>query len=186
MFLGLCTLADWPGSNELWFPFRDAPDPGYIAVARERAQRAVEVVGLDIGAQRRAAMGAGALPGFTDLFGILAATPNAIQHQAAGATALDEPLVVIESETGSGKTEAALWRFARMYEAGLVDGLYFALPTRAAATQIHARVQRFHEPCVPARSRPVGSTCGTRLPASRRRHRPPPAGLRGVVGRQSR
>ena len=56
---------------------------------------------------------------------------------------LDVPVVIIESETGSGKTEAALWRFARLYDAGLVDGLYFALPTRAAASQIHGRVNRF-------------------------------------------
>ncbi|CAI8057916.1 CRISPR-associated endonuclease/helicase Cas3 [Geodia barretti] len=53
------------------------------------------------------------------------------------------PSTSIESETGSGKTEAALWRFAHMYEAGLVDGLYFALPTRSAAVQIHERVERF-------------------------------------------
>ena len=33
-----------------------------------------------------------------------------------GGLHLDEQLVIIESETGSGKTEAALWRFARMYE----------------------------------------------------------------------
>ena len=52
-------------------------------------------------------------------------------------------MAIIESETGSGKTEAALWRFARMYEAGLVDGLYFALPTRSAASQLHQRVNRF-------------------------------------------
>ena len=149
MFLGLCTLADWLGSNEVWFPFRDVPDVGYIDVARERARRAVETVGLDIEAQREAAVAAGRLPPFDELFNISGATPNAIQRQAAVATALDEPLVVIESETGSGKTEAALWRFARMYEAGLVDGLYFALPTRAAATQIHARVQRFTEAAFP-------------------------------------
>ena len=67
---------------------------------------------------------------------------NAIQRAAHDAP-LTEPLVVIESETGSGKTEAALWRFAEMYAAGLVDGMYFALPTRAAAVQIHGRVNEF-------------------------------------------
>lgn len=51
------------------------------------------------------------------------------------------PVVVLEAETGSGKTEAALWRFASLFAAGKVDGLYFALPTRVAASQIHARVQ---------------------------------------------
>ena len=62
--------------------------------------------------------------------------------------------MIIESETGSGKTEAALWRFARMYEAGLVDGLYFALPTRSAASQLHARVNRFIARMFPEEQRP--------------------------------
>ncbi len=97
LFLELCTLADWLGSNELWFPFNDDPDADYIAIARERAQRAVTAASLDIEAQWRAAAAAGALPTFTELFGISGATPNAIQSQAAVATALDEPLVVIEN-----------------------------------------------------------------------------------------
>ena len=65
--------------------------------------------------------------------------PRPAQASAAEFT-LDERLVILEAETGSGKTEAALWRFARLFEAGRVDSLYFALPTRAAAVQIHARV----------------------------------------------
>ena len=80
-------------------------------------------------------------PDFAGLFGIPGG-PNAIQQKVQD-TPLDERLVIIESETGSGKTEAALWRFARMYEAGLVDGLYFALPTRAAGSQIFNRVNAF-------------------------------------------
>ena len=144
MFLGLCTLADWLGSDERWFPYRCVPDVGYIASARVNARCAVAGCGLDVGAQRSAVRGRGQLPGFGDLFGIAGApVANAIQQQAAAATRLGERLVVVESETGSGKTEAALWRFARLYEANLVDGLYFALPTRAAASQMHDRIRRF-------------------------------------------
>lgn len=139
-FLGLCILADWIGSNELFFPFADSPDSNYIAWAREQAQTAIAAIGLDIAQQRAAFAG---VPDFAALFKLDGAPPpNAIQRQAALATPLDCPLVIIESETGSGKTEAALWRFARMYQQGLVDGLYFALPTRAAAGQIYGRVQR--------------------------------------------
>jgi CRISPR-associated endonuclease/helicase Cas3 len=65
--------------------------------------------------------------------------PHPAQASAAEFS-LDERLVILEAETGSGKTEAALWRFARLFEAGRVDSLYFALPTRAAAVQIHTRV----------------------------------------------
>ncbi|PSQ95998.1 MAG: hypothetical protein BRD55_08080 [Bacteroidetes bacterium SW_9_63_38] len=49
-------------------------------------------------------------------------------------------LAVLESDTGSGKTEAALARYVRLFREGLVDGLYFAVPTRTAATQLHDRV----------------------------------------------
>ena len=136
MFLGLCTLADWLGSDETHFPFQSAPQADYIATARRQAKAIVREVGLDIAKQRE---GFGDMPDFADLFNL---SPNAIQR-AAYDVPMDEPLAIIESETGSGKTEAALWRFARLYDAGLVDGLYFALPTRAAAVQIHGRVNRF-------------------------------------------
>ena len=148
MFLGLCTLADWIGSNEEWFPFCDEPRDDYMATARAKAEQAVRGIRLDISSQHNRL--SEALPPFADLFGF---APNAIQ-QAASETPLDEKLVIIESETGSGKTEAALGRFALMYEKGLVDGLYFALPTRAAATQLHQRVTRFVERLFPTGDRP--------------------------------
>ena len=53
------------------------------------------------------------------------------------------PLLILESETGSGKTEAALWRFAQLFQAGKVDSLYFALPTRVAASQLYERTLKF-------------------------------------------
>ncbi len=150
-FLGLCNLADWIGSNEkAWFPYVDTPDDDYIGRARERAQIAVNEVGLNLAAQRGAFAGVG-VPDFDSLFDF--ASPNAIQ-QAAQDTPLDAPVVIIESETGSGKTEAALWRFALMYADGLVDGMYFALPTRAAAVQIHGRVARFVANLFPDGCRP--------------------------------
>ena len=154
MFLGLCTLADWIGSNEHWFPFDDDPADGYLSRAREQAQTAIAEIGLDISGQRQAVRERDALPGFAELFALPGASANSIQRQAALDTPLEQPLIVIESETGSGKTEAALWRFIRMYEADLVDGLYFALPTRSAATQIHGRVRRFVDTALPNGHRP--------------------------------
>ena len=138
MFLGLCTLADWIGSDESHFEFCDEPQPDYIQKARTMAKKAISGIGLDISDQRHSFS---ELPAFSSLFGI-DGSQNAIQRSAIEVP-LDEPVVIIESETGSGKTESALWRFAHMYEEGLVDGLYFALPTRAAASQLHRRVEQF-------------------------------------------
>jgi CRISPR-associated endonuclease/helicase Cas3 len=85
----------------------------------------------------------------------------------------DERLVVIEAETGAGKSEAALWHFHRLFQADLVDGLYFALPTRIAATQMHERVTRaantmFGGDFAPVLAVPgylkVGDAIGRRLP----------------------
>jgi len=58
------------------------------------------------------------------------------------ALSLDERFAVIEAPTGSGKTEAALIWATRLVEAHEVDGLYFAVPTRSAASELHARIGR--------------------------------------------
>ncbi len=151
-FLGLCNWADWIGSNEYWFPFVDEHRGDYFEAAQRQAKQAISTIGLHLSDQRNGFAG---VPGFGELFNIPGVpTPNAIQATAQG-TPLDRQLVIIESETGSGKTEAALWRFARMYERGLVDGLYFALPTRAAAVQIHGRVERFIGKLLPPPRPPV-------------------------------
>ena len=149
MFLGLCMLADWIGSDQFYFPFCAEACDDYMTTARQNAERAVSGIGLNLDSQRQTFYALSALPGFSRLFGIPDATPNPIQRSAITIPP-NERLVIIESETGSGKTEAALWRFAHMYQQGLVDGLYFALPTRAAASQIHGRVTRFIRNLFPA------------------------------------
>ena len=169
-FLGLCTLADWIGSNEIWFKFVDTPDDDYIDHARRQAKMAVKEIGLDISRQRAAFASAPPKTDFADLFALPGAPPpNAIQRQSAQKTPPNERLVIIESETGSGKTEAALWRFARMYQDGLVDGIYFALPTRAAASQIHGRGGELRGKAVPRRKSSPGGPGRSRLRCQYRR-----------------
>lgn len=138
LFAGLVQLADWLGSDtrDTFFPFslpgerRDETAPG-------RARHALKTIGLDVGEAeaRRCRIRAD----FADAFGVVEPRPMQI------AMASDDlgQVVVLEAETGSGKTEAALWRFLHLWRAGLVDSLYFALPTRVAATQLHERVQDF-------------------------------------------
>jgi CRISPR-associated endonuclease/helicase Cas3 len=63
---------------------------------------------------------------------------------------LDERLAVIEAPTGTGKTEAALIWASRLVEAGEADGLYFAVPTRSAASELHARIGRLMSAHYPA------------------------------------
>ena len=151
-FLGLCTLADWIGSDESRFPYHGEPQDDYITLARERAGKSVREIGLDVSRQREAFQG---VPEFSRLFSLEGAPlPNSIQKQTTFETPLNERLAIVESETGSGKTEAALWRFARMYEAGLVDGIYFALPSRAAASQMYERIRKFVDNLFPGGAAP--------------------------------
>jgi len=134
LLCGLVMLADWLGSTEEIFSYVSDFDPAYWAKARNKAREAIRHVGLDTERLRAALAGRADFPTLT---GGYAPRPT---QAAVGAFPLDEQLVILEAETGSGKTEAALWRFARLFEAGRVDSLYFALPTRAAAKQIHGRV----------------------------------------------
>ena len=133
LFAGMVAIADQIGSNEKLFRHVPDLDATYIDRARWRATHAVSSMGFS-----RSTWVAGAMrPDFHALFP--GWSPRPLQTAIADVP-LDSPLLILESETGSGKTEAALWRFAKLWKAGLVDGMYFALPTRAAAQQLHRRV----------------------------------------------
>lgn len=126
---GLITASDWIGSNTEWFPPQAAAeDPAaYLAAARIRAARAVRLAGL-------APVAAAADP----LFGF---APRPMQAACAEAPLPEGPmLALIEDETGSGKTEAALMLAQRMLRAGKASGLYIALPTMATADAMFARI----------------------------------------------
>ena len=135
LFAGTVALADQIGSNEDLFPFESQPHSCYMDRARLLAHDAVRKLGF---ARARWPSRAPAA-NFQTLFEH--PSPRPLQTAVAEAP-LDCPLLILESETGSGKTEAAVWRFSKLWRAGLVDGLYLALPTRAAAQQLHQRVER--------------------------------------------
>lgn len=126
---GLITAADWIGSNPEWFPpCGDAPDlAGYLQASRRRAREALHQTGL-------------MAPPVLDvpLFDF------ALRPMQAACRDVPLPpgpmLALIEDETGSGKTEAAMILAQRMLQAGKADGLFFALPTMATADAMFARV----------------------------------------------
>jgi len=138
LFAGIVALADQLGSDEEAFRYEPDPDPAYI----ERARRIATDVIRSRGFRRRDSMAVATdtiSRDFRSLFDHSGLRPSQREMSAAP---VDQPLLILESETGSGKTEAAILRFAALWHAGLVDGLYFAVPTRAAAKQLHGRVSR--------------------------------------------
>jgi CRISPR-associated endonuclease/helicase Cas3 len=136
LFAGLVQLADWLGSDTAFFEYT-IPGEDRVRTARERAATAVKAIGLGV-APWREAIHASA-PTFQSAFNLPAARP---MQSTAADPALGQ-LVILEAETGSGKTEAALWRFTNLFRAGAVDSLFFALPTRVAASQVYERIRKF-------------------------------------------
>ena len=124
---GLVTLADWLGSDPALFPVAEPHLAAREGVRAVSAPAAIRSRGL--------AHEAIVAHNFHEAFGF---PPRGAQGEA------DDPalghIALLEAETGSGKTEAAIWRWLALRKAGAVDGLYFALPTRAAAVQLHGRI----------------------------------------------
>jgi CRISPR-associated endonuclease/helicase Cas3 len=136
-FTGLLMLADWIGSDGSFFPFADSwPNETYHQQAEQRAEAAVAGMGIDsICARDGLTLGDDL---YDTLFGF---RPRGAQSACLEVRPAPGPsTTILEAPTGEGKTEMALARFASLFEAGEVDGLYFALPTRTSATQIHQRV----------------------------------------------
>lgn len=134
-FAGLVTWADWLASDRSLFPFSEEGDPDRIEKARLLAEAALHRTWLDPRPLRQA-LG----PGF-EWSRAFSFPPNPAQRALLGQEIPSGGgIVILEAETGSGKTEASLAWFMKLLGSGEVDGLYFALPTRSAAVQIHRRV----------------------------------------------
>jgi CRISPR-associated endonuclease/helicase Cas3 len=135
---GIIIAADWIGSDTQWFPYQEDPGEDRMSFARRQAAIALEQVGLDISAVRRRVPRSG-------LFETMCSFPTPRGAQAAilelgQSLPSEDSLVLVEAETGAGKTEAALLHFFQLLGRGMVEGMFFALPTRTAATQIYHRV----------------------------------------------
>src|ERR1700693_5511056 len=119
---GLVMTADWMGSDTRWYPVAgpdDRPQAANALLADTRWS------GWHTSAAPEVLLGA--------------RFPRAAQEVVL-TLPLTERLIVLEAPTGTGKTEASVMWASRLVAAGLVDGLYFAVPTRSAATEIHARI----------------------------------------------
>ena len=154
-FAGLVSLADWIASNDNdeFFPYHSDGHADRAAFSRTRARSVIRRMKLNVEDAREVLRTNP--PAFGDVFrdGGRPFIPTALQ-QSMEDLGLG-PVVIVESDTGSGKTEAALWRFKTLFEAGEVDGLAFLLPTRVAAVSLEKRVRSCLEALFPdAEQRP--------------------------------
>ena len=138
---GLAVLADWIGSSQDWFPYCEQDDfkdlETYWDYAQEQANRAIAKAGV-VPAGIRDCIDYDALIGAQT-------TPSPMQEWARTAELPAGPaLFMVEDETGSGKTEAALMLAHRLMAAHRAEGLYIALPTMATANAMFDRLCAAH------------------------------------------
>jgi len=137
MVAGLAVLADWIGSAQRWFRYSRPPAelPDYWPTALQRAALAVEESGILPSAPATQLH-------YTSLVGPTV-VPTPMQRWAAETEIPDGPaLFIVEDETGSGKTEAALMLAHRMIVRGHGEGIYIALPSMATANGMFDRMAR--------------------------------------------
>lgn len=150
LFAGLVMLADWLGSHPDWFPIETTGLHDRLKADLRQAPALLRAVGLDTSLMK--------LPAFSDFGMRFGVAPRPMQAQIDTLDPEDEAthLLILEAETGSGKTEAALNWFFKLFAAGKVGGLYFALPTRVAAQELYRRVVTILERWFPdPKKRPV-------------------------------
>jgi CRISPR-associated endonuclease/helicase Cas3 len=124
LLAGLTMTGDWMGSDTDFHPVEGEDNRPSAAITLLKGTR---WSGWHSGAKPQALLGN-------------------YQPRAAQVSVLELPLterlVFIEAPTGSGKTEAAAIWADRLVAANLVDGMYFAVPTRSAATELHDRIAK--------------------------------------------
>lgn len=136
-FCGLVTLADWIASDTRFFPFSQEGEENRVEIATAASLKALASLGMDISLAKKFLIPKP--PTFEHTFP--GRHPYPLQQKIEELPLPDGTgVVLVESETGSGKTETAIRYFLRLFRAGLVEGMYFALPTRSAASQIHRRI----------------------------------------------
>lgn len=143
-FAGLVSLADWIASDDrdAFFPYSEHQEGRRAEFSRVRARQVIQRMRIDVEDTRADLRRRN--PAFEDVFPF---KPTDLQQKMENLQL--GPVVIAESETGSGKTEAALWRFKTLFEAEEVDALAFLLPTRVAAVSLEQRVRRFFEGAFP-------------------------------------
>ena len=137
--MGLINLADWIGSSAHWFPLR--PSRGEDFDRREAARRAMNDIGWPSFAIGHADDEAAIHQTLALYTNGRARQLRPVQALAVEALLAAPPrpgdTLVLEEETGGGKTLTAYLIHALLARRGLVTGLTFCLPTRASARAIH-------------------------------------------------
>jgi CRISPR-associated endonuclease/helicase Cas3 len=139
-FAGLVMISDWMGSasERDRFPYWDGKGTAAerLRFARMRAATLMSDIGIPVARELGTPE---PLSVMVDKDGIQM-TPRPVQKTVMEVP-VDHRWMLIEAQTGDGKTEAAILRYLVLLMAGEVDSLYFAVPTRSAGRELHQRIK---------------------------------------------
>ncbi len=138
---GLCSVADWIGSDDEKFDYID--DYYSELTNRKRgAQALVTKLSLKCANLSSYESNKNQPISFDSRFGF---KPNALQTFIGAISKQSQPskLTVIETPMGSGKTEGALYLAESLIRYHGYQGLYIAMPSQATANQLFTRTSNF-------------------------------------------
>lgn len=132
LLAGFCSVCDWLGSNREYFDFQqnESSLDSYFDSRKGTALKALNDFGLLAHINTKSGMEA-LYPDYT---------PQNIQT-LIDRLSVEQSLIIIEANTGSGKTEAALAYASKLLAVGLADNIVFALPTQATANAMLERLE---------------------------------------------
>lgn len=139
LFSGFTSVADWIGSMSEFFPYEkrtNIPLNEYASRSAKAAETALSQLGW-FGWQAD-----GKALTFKEMFPF---EMNSVQGKIVEEVRkISQPaLLILESPTGSGKTEAALYAADTWLQSQQGHGIYIAMPTQATSNQMYDRVEDF-------------------------------------------
>lgn len=141
VFSGFTSVADWIGSMTEYFIYEKRTDLSLEEYAKHSAQ-AAEAALSQLGWLGWRADGTQLT--FSEMFPFIQKM-NTLQDKIVQTIGnVSQPaLIILESPTGSGKTEAALYAADTWLQTQHGGGLYIAMPTQATSNQMYERVTKF-------------------------------------------
>lgn len=136
---GIAVLADWIGSDRAYFDYQMTYEPLNEYWEKSLLKAKHVVASLDFDKKYPVV----AFQSTQQQFGF---SPTPLQSWAEQVQVNESPqLFILEDETGSGKTEAALILTHRLMESGAADGFYFGLPTMATSNAMFDRIAEYYQ-----------------------------------------
>ena len=140
---GIITLADWIASDTDFFPYAnsDMDINEYVDKSKAQAKKAIESIGWTTWHAPKG------ISTFEDLFPEYAKSPKPVQKAMIELinNDMDAKFVIVEAQTGEGKTEASLLLQNYWCHTKGQNGMYFALPTTATSNQMFKRISKYME-----------------------------------------